>query len=152
MDLLNGQPFECLRLENEGAVGEVSDAELKKVIGDFLDMGYVENIEAMFRQDPKYYAWTGEILNDSRLQVRLGVSVLFEELRLSQPDKMVLAIPSLLALVHSVPPPPPFVRGDAISVLGIIGGEAAKAAVRTMVTDPDPQVSEVARDILEEGV
>lgn len=132
-------------------VAEVSDAELKKVIGDFLDMGHVENIAAMFRQEPRYYGWTGEILNDPRFQVRLGVSVLFEELRLSQPEKIDLAIPSLLALLHAVPLPPSYVRGEAISVLAIIGSDEAMAAVRAAAADPDPQVSEVARDILGEG-
>lgn len=130
-------------------VAEVSDAELKKVIGDFLDMGHVDNIAAMFRREPKYYGWTGEILTDPRFQVRLGVSVLFEELRTLQPDKIDLATPSLLALLHD-PPQPSHVRGEAISVLAIIGTDAAMAAVRAAVTDPDPLVSEVARDILGE--
>ncbi|MCX5869613.1 MAG: HEAT repeat domain-containing protein [Deltaproteobacteria bacterium] len=132
-------------------MAEVSDAELKKVIGDFLDIGHVENIAAMFRQEPRYYGWTGEILNDPRFQVRLGISVLFEELRLSQPEKMGLAIPSLLALLHSVPPVPSYVRGEAISVLAIVGSDVAMAAVRAAVADPDPLVAEVARDILGEG-
>ena len=131
---------------------EVSDAELKKVIGDFLDMGHVENITAMFRQEPRYYGWTGEILNDPRFQVRLGVSVLFEELRLLQPEKMDLAIPSLLALLHAVPPAPAYARGEAVSVLAIIGSDTAMVAVQAMAVDPDPLVAEVARDILGEGV
>ena len=59
---------------------EVSDQELKRVIADFLDQGHVENIVAMFRREPKYYSWTGEILSDERFNVRLGISVLFEEL------------------------------------------------------------------------
>ncbi len=132
-------------------MAEVSDAELKKVIGDFLDMGHVENIMAMFRKEPRYYGWTGEILNDPRFQVRLGVSVLFEELRLSQPDKIGLAIPSLLDLLHAVPPAPSYVRGEAVSVLALIGSDVAIAAVRAVVADPDPLVAEVARDILGEG-
>jgi hypothetical protein len=135
----------------ESVMAEVSDAELKKVIGDFLDMGHVDNIMAMFRQEPRYYGWTGEILNDSRFQVRLGVSVLFEELRLLQPDKIALAIPSLLALLHAVPPAPSYARGEAVSILAIIGSEAAMAAVRALAADPDPLVAEVVRDIMGEG-
>jgi hypothetical protein len=130
---------------------EVSDAELKKVIGDFLDMGLVENIVAMFRREPRYYPWTGEILNDSRFQVRLGVSVLFEELCLVQPDQTDLATPSLLALLHSLPPLPPHVRGEAVSVLAMIGSDAAMEGVRAMALDPDPLVAETALDILEES-
>ena len=34
---------------------EVSDEELLKVIADFLEMGHVENIVAMFADDPRYY-------------------------------------------------------------------------------------------------
>jgi hypothetical protein len=132
-------------------MAEVSDAELKKVIGDFLDMGHVDNITAMFRQEPRYYDWTGEILNDPRFQVRLGVSVLFEELRLLQPEKVDLAIPSLLALLHAVPPAPSYARGEAVSVLAIIATDEAMAAVQAMVADSDEQVAEVARDILGEG-
>ncbi|MEK6201477.1 MAG: HEAT repeat domain-containing protein [Desulfobulbaceae bacterium] len=133
-------------------VAEIDDSEINKMIADFLDMGHVENIAAMFRQESRYYGWTGEILNDSRFQVRLGVSVLFEELRAVQPDKIDLATPSLLALLHSDPPLPAYVRGEAVSVLAIIGSERALKAVRAMVSDPDPQVSEVARDIIGESV
>lgn len=131
-------------------VAEPSDAELKKVIGDFLDMGHVENIAAMFRREPRYYGWTGEILTDPRFQVRLGVSVLFEELQAVEPETVDLATPSLLALLHADPAQPSHVRGEAISVLAIIGSDAAMAAVRAAVTDSDPLVSEVARDILGE--
>jgi len=131
---------------------EVSDAELKQVIGDFLDMGLVDNIVAMFRRDPRYYPWIGEILNDSRFQVRLGVSVLFEELRLIQPDLIDLATPSLLALLHAVPVLPTHVRGEAVSVLAIIGSEAAMEGVRAMALDSDPLVAEIALDILGEGL
>lgn len=133
-------------------MSEVSDGELKKVIADFLDMGLVENIVAMFRREPKYYAWTGEILNDSRFQVRLGVSVLFEELRDAQPDRVDLATPSLLALLDAAPSLPSYVRGEAVGVLAIIGSAAAMEGVRAMADDPDPLVVEIARDILGEGV
>lgn len=133
-------------------MAEVSDAELKKVIGDFLDMGHVENIMAMFRREPRYYAWTGDILNDARFQVRLGVSVLFEELRDVQPEQIDLATSSLLDLLYAVPSLPAYVRGEAVSVLAIIGSETAMAGVRAMVADADPQVAEVARDILGVGV
>lgn len=132
-------------------MGEVSDAELKKVIADFLDMGLVENIVAMFRREPRYYAWAGEILNDSRFQVRLGVSVLFEELRDAQPDRVDLATPSLLALLDAVPSVPAYVRGEAVGVLAIIGSAAAMDGVRAMADDPDPLVAETAREILGEG-
>jgi hypothetical protein len=127
-------------------VDQVSDEELKKVIKDFLDMGHVENIAAMFRRDLRYYAWTGEILDDERFNVRLGVSVLFEDLQPVQPERLELAIPSLARLLQS---PSALIRGEAINVLGIIGTDEAIKFVREMLDDPSPQVREMAELVLE---
>ena len=123
----------------------VGDQELKRVIADFLDQGHVENIVAMFRREPRYYAWTGDLLRDQRFSVRLGLSVLFEELLLIQPDKLDLAIPSLLEVMSA---DEPLLRGEAISLLGIIGNETAIQLVRQNVDDPDPQVREMVQLVL----
>jgi hypothetical protein len=125
----------------------VSDDELKRVIKDFLEMGHVENIVAMFRRDPHYYTWTGEILDDERFNVRLGVAVLFEELQSLQPEKLKLAIPSLSRLLQSASA---LMRGEAISILGIIGTDQAINLIREMLTDPSPQVREMAELVLED--
>ena len=124
---------------------EVDDQELKKVIADFLDQGHVDNIVAMFRHDPKYYGWTGELLADERFSVRLGVAVLFEELRASQPEKIGLAIPSLLTLLESNQP---LLRGEAVSLLAVIGGKEAESHIRRLEADPSPQVREMVDLVL----
>lgn len=125
----------------------VGDDELRTVITDFIDQGLVENIVVMFRRDPRYYAWTGALLRDPRLSVRLGVSVLFEELRELQPEKLPLAIPSLEDLLAS---DQPLLRGEALSLLGIIGGSSAQVLVRRHLDDPDAQVREMAAMVLED--
>lgn len=125
----------------------VSDEELLKVMADFLEMGHVENIAAMYRQESRYYQWTGDLLTDERFAVRLGVSVLFEDLVRDRPGEVGLAIPSLIRQLEN---PNSWVRGEAVSVLGIIGTRDALVQVKKMVQDPDSQVAEVARDILEE--
>lgn len=128
--------------------GEVDDTELLGVIADFLEMGHVENIVAMFAATPLYYSWTGKFLTDERFAVRLGVSVLFEYLVDQYPDDVQLAIPSLKkALNH----PTPWVRGKAVSVLAIIGTHEALTTVAPMVNDQDIQVASIARDIMKEG-
>jgi hypothetical protein len=127
---------------------EVSDEELKKVIADFLDQGHVENIVAMFRREPNYYAWTGEILRDERFSVRLGVSVLFEELQALQADKSALAIPSLAELLLDEEP---LWRGEAVSILGIIGTPEAVALIRPLRHDTSAQVREMVELVLEES-
>lgn len=126
---------------------QVSDDELKKVIADFLEMGHVENIVAMFRREPLYYDWIGEILDDERFAVRLGVSVLLEELKPLQPDRLALAIPSLSRVLHNESA---LLRGEAISLLGIIGTDEAIDLVRGMRSDLSPQVREMVELVLEE--
>jgi len=124
---------------------EVSDEELLKVIADFLEMGHVQNIVEMFKQETRYYQWVGQLLSDERFAVRLGVSVLFEYLIEERPDDIRLAIPSLArALTHETT----WVRGEAVSVLSIIGSQEAMSLIKSMEQDPDPQVADMARDIL----
>ncbi len=128
---------------------QVSDGELKTVIGDFLDMGHVENIFEMFKREPRYYDWVGEILHDERFNVRLGISVLFEELKSRYPKNLSLAIPSLLQALASGPS---YVRGEAVSVLGIIGTQEALDGVRSALGDRSEQVVEVAQEVLEDAL
>lgn len=125
---------------------EVSDEELKKVIGDFLEMGHVENIVAMFKRDPKYYSWTGELLLDDRFNVRLGLAILFEELQTIQPDKTPLAIPSLQPLLDNESP---LIRGEAIGILGHIGTAQAIEIISQAKDDISPQVREMVAMALE---
>ncbi len=126
---------------------EVSDQEMQQVIADFLAMGYVENIVALFKQDQRYYSWTGVLLEDERFAVRLGVSVLFEYLVEEQPDAVVAAIPSLARRLEHASS---LVRGEAASVLGIIGTPEAKHWLASHRQDPDPQVRAIIADILED--
>ncbi len=126
----------------------VSDEELLAVMADFLEMGHVENIVAMYKQESRYYEWTGRLLTDERFAVRLGISVLFEYLVEQRPDDVRLAIPSLTEQLENTKS---WVRGEAVNVLGIIGSEDALVQVEKMVEDPDSQVAEVARDILTEA-
>ena len=126
----------------------VSDQELLGVIADFLAMGHVENIVAMFRQEPRYFTWTGRLLTDERFAVRLGVSVLFEHLQEHCPERLPLAIPGLIdQLGHEME----WVRGEAASVLAIIGTPEALAPLPALLKDRSPQVVEIVRDILGEG-
>ena len=126
---------------------QVSDQELKKVIADFLDQGHVENIVAMFCREPEYYTWVGDLLQDERFSVRLGLSVLFEELQTIQPKKLPLAINSLAEILQHNEP---LFRGEAISLLGLIGTEEALSHIRHCSDDQNPQVREMVELVLEE--
>ena len=126
-------------------MNEIDTEELTTVIRDFLEMGHVENIVAMFKQDTSLYALTGDLLRDERFMVRMGVAVLFEELVTMRPEETVLAVPSLLPLLQEETN---YIRGEAVTLLGIIGTKEALDALKPLVSDKDPQVAEIARDIL----
>lgn len=121
--------------------------ELLSLIGNFIEMGHVENIAAMFRQDQRLYSLTGDLLRDERFVVRIGMAVLFEELAATRPAETQLAIPVLLPLLQEETP---YLRGDAATLLGIIASPDALAAVALLLHDTDPQVAEIAADILAE--
>ena len=61
------------------------------------------------------------------------------------PQDVALAIPSLAGQLDN---PIDWIRGEAVSVLGLIGGEEALTLVRSRLRDPSPQVAEVAHHIL----
>ncbi len=125
---------------------EVSDKELLRVIKDFLDMGHVDNIVAMFYREPRYLAWTGDILDDDRFNVRLGVAVLFEELQARHCGHLHLAVPSLTELLGSTQP---LLRGEALGVLASIGDGSLRRQAQQMLADENPQVREIAADIID---
>jgi len=126
-------------------MSDVSDAELLKTIGDFLEQGFVENIVSMFKADAGYYRFVGDLLRDERFRVRMGVAVLFEWLIEERPEQVELAIPFLEPVLEEADA---YMRGDTLTVLGIIGSERALDLVREKLSDSDPQVVEIAQDIL----
>ena len=117
------------------------------MIGNFLEMGHADNIAAMFRQNPRLYALTGDLLRDERFVVRVGMAVLFEELTATRPGEIQAAVPVLLPLLRDQTAS---IRGEAATLLGIIGSPEALAAIVPLLHDSDQQVAEIAADILAE--
>ena len=122
--------------------------DMLQVIGDFLELSHVENIVAMFKQDRNLYSLTGDLLRDERFTVRLGIGVLFEELAIIHPQEIFLATPSLLPLLQEQNP---ILRGEAATILGIIGSRDALEQLVKLKDDPDFQVREIVTDILHQG-
>lgn len=130
-------------------MNEISSQQLIEVIADFLEMGHVDNIIAMFKQDPSCLPLSGELIQDERFMVRMGMAVLFEELVAAMPAAgLNAAIPSLAALSrHSAS----YVRGDAAHLLATIGNAEALQALATFLHDPDPQVAAIAAEAMNTG-
>ena len=126
-------------------MADFSDEELLKVIGDFLEKGFAENIVAMFKKEPELHRLSGELLKDERFMVRMGVAVLYEELAVIRPAEIALAIPGLRPLLADETA---YVRGEACNLLGIINNGEALELLAAKSDDPDPQVREIVADFL----
>ncbi|MEN8257166.1 MAG: HEAT repeat domain-containing protein [Thermodesulfobacteriota bacterium] len=124
----------------------MGDEEMIQVIADFLEQGLVGNIVSMFKADTNYYPLVGEVLKDERFAVRLGVAVLFEELKEERPQDVAMALPALTPLLDTSTPA--YVRGEVVSIIGTIGTSESLELLKPLVKDPDPQVAEIARDFV----
>jgi len=127
-------------------MSEISREQLLIVIADFLEMGHVDNIVAMVKQEPSCLELAGELIQQERFKVRMGVAVLFEELAPVMPLQILaVAVPSLAAAMKHAAP---YVRGDAAYVLGLIKSPEALDALAKFQNDRDRQVAEIVREAL----
>jgi HEAT repeat protein len=123
------------------------DQEMITVIADFLEQGLADNIVSMFRSDPQYYQLVGEILQDERFAVRMGMVLVFDELAAAGVTDTARAVPVLKPLL--APETPAYIRGEAVTLLGIIGTEESLELLAPLVRDDDPQIVEIARDYID---
>ncbi len=127
-----------------------NDAEsfdLKKMIADYMENGFLENIVDMFKHDKTLYKYVGELLIDERIRVRIGVAALLEALKDEDPENIFLAIPYVASVLKNENP---VFRGDAIYVLGIIGNHDVIPLINEMRIDEDKDVRQIAEETLEE--
>ena len=132
--------------DKEAVKKEISDEEMIKTIADFIEMGHVENIVIMFKKDQSYYKYISRLIQDERFVVRMGIVLLFEELAAIKPIEVTQAIPFLTPLLKEEIPL--YVKGEVLTILGIIGGGEARQYIEKYVDDPDPQLAEIAKDYL----
>ncbi len=125
----------------------MQDYEMKAMLIDYMGKGFLDNIIALFRQDPAVYRYLADMLGDDNIRVRLGATALVEELVRDHRSELQSAVPGVVALLRHENPT---IRGDAASVLGIIKDKGSAGALRECLDDSHPGVREAARDALEE--
>lgn len=119
--------------------------ELLKMIADYMENGFLENIIDMFLHDRSLYSLVGDLIRDERVRVRIGTTALIEELRRLDPDHITAAVPSLLPLLAGVEP---IVKGDAANLLGIIGDPSALPFLEKMAGDPHEGLRAVVNEAI----
>ncbi|OGW31088.1 MAG: hypothetical protein A3J81_00600 [Nitrospirae bacterium RIFOXYB2_FULL_43_5] len=122
--------------------------ELKTMIADYMENGFLENIIDMFKHDRTLYPLIGELMTDERVRVRLGMSALMETLKEEDPENIYSALPNILPLLkHNEP----VIRGDAAYLLGIIGHEESIPLLeKTANNDTNKEVRLIAKEAVED--
>lgn len=123
----------------------MEDNEMRAMLIEYMEKGFLENIIAMFRQDRSLCRFVAYMLGDEQIRVRLGATALVEELAGEHRDGFDAAIPGLINLLKHENPT---IRGDVLSVLGIIRAGSARAAIEACLTDVHPGVREAAQEAL----
>lgn len=121
-------------------------AELKTMIADYMEKGFLENIIDMFKHDETLYPLIGELMTDERIRVRLGISALVETLKKEDPENIHTAIPNILPLLKNSHP---VIRGDAAYLLGIIGNKDAISLLAEAINDENADVRLIVKEAIE---
>ncbi len=122
-----------------------SESELREMIADYMERGFLENIIDMFKHDSTLYSMVGDLISDERIRVRIGITALMEELSGERPQDVSLAVPSLVPLLSAESPT---VRGDAAYLMGLTGDSDAIEKLRPLLRDSDPRVVEIVEEVL----
>lgn len=126
----------------------IRQSELKEMIADYMENGFLENIIDMFKHDNSLYSLVGELMTDERVRVRLGMSALVETLKKEDPENIYSALPNILPLLRHNEP---VIRGDAAYLLGIIGHEESISLLeKTAGDDTNADVRLIAKEAVED--
>ena len=123
------------------------DFDIKTMIADYMEKGFLENIIDMFKHDKGLYPLIGELMTDERMRVRLGISALVETLAKEDRNTIAGAIPGIADLLRNENPT---IRGDAAYLLGIIGQREVIPFLVEAADDDNPGVREIVREAIEE--
>lgn len=123
-----------------------NDATIK-MIADYMEGGFLDNIVDMFRHDPSYYPLLGRLLGDERSRVRIGAVALVETLKEEDSGNVLLAIPGIARLLRD---PNVTIRGDAAYLLGIIGHKDALPFLMDAAGDDHDLVRETIAEAIAE--
>ena len=119
----------------------------KKMIADYMENGLLDNIIDMFKYDKTLYEYTGYLMSDERLRVRIGATALFETLKKEDPENISRALPHMLPLLKDKNP---VIRGDAANLFGIIGNKDAIPFLEEILNDTDENVRIIAEEAIED--
>lgn len=91
--------------------------ELKTMVLDYMQKGFLENIIDLFKHDKSLYPIIIDMIKDERIRVRIGAFALVEELLEYSPEDLRELIPLITPLLNDSNPT---IKGDAEYLLEIL--------------------------------
>ena len=125
----------------------MNEEELKTMVLDYMDNGYLENIIDMFKHDESLCPLVVDMIRDERVRVRLGAVALVEELVKIKRDPLVRLVPAIGLLLGDANPT---LRGDAAYLLGIISDAGALPFLLNAKDDNNKFAREIIGDAINE--
>lgn len=122
-------------------------SDLIAMIADHMEAGFLDNIVDMYKHDSSLYLLLGDLIQDKRVRVRIGITALVEELKFSDFKNISKAVPNLVPLLDN---DASVVRGDAVNLLGIIGDLRTISHLEKALSDENPDVRLIAKEAIEE--
>ena len=120
---------------------------MKKMIADYMEQGFLENILDMFRHDVSLFPLISNLMGDERGKVRIGTVALVEILKHNHCSDIVPALHNIAKLLNH---PNPTIRGDAAYLLGIIGhADALPYLLEALHNDEEQVVKESIKESIE---
>lgn len=119
--------------------------ELKTMVLDYMEKGFLENIIDMFKHDEGLFPLIIDMIKDEKVRVRLGATALVEELIKQKPEPLIRLIPDIATLLKD---DNPTVRGDAAYLLSIIRHKDALPFLINAENDENPNVREIVKEAI----
>jgi len=121
------------------------DDEMLRMLTDYMENGFLENIADMFRHDRELYRMVPAMMADERGRVRIGTVALVESLKEEHGEETDALVPELASLLEHENPT---IRADAAYLYGAIGHPNAVPYLREALSHtPEP-----ARGLIEETI
>jgi HEAT repeat protein len=124
-----------------------NDTEFIKMVADHMENGFLENIIDMFKYDAALYEILPHLISDERIVVRIGTTALIESLNETDKENVTRAIPHLISLLKDEDPN---IRGDSVSLLGLIANVDITEEIKLLLDDDNPNVKLLAEEAIEE--
>jgi hypothetical protein len=121
--------------------------EFAELLSENLGTGNLDQVISLFQYNETLYETIGLLVKSEKMNVRIGISAVMEELAEAGTLKTAAAIKNIQPLLTDQNP---VVRGDAANLIGIVGKKEHLGLLEPLLNDENFQVVEVVEEAIEE--